>query len=339
MPSPQTPCSPVPRVRAARRTRLLAVLAVAALAAAACGDDGPVDLAEVAGCAAESTAGSGEFSQIAIPAAEITLVEPGAGELRTLIAEPQRESAQRVELSTESTVSGLQTGPAGTAEPETEAQSEQATLPMAVQASCETDGDYELTLGEISSTTPELDALIPAASGTRGGLSMRPGMLPTALRLAPPDDAGSAARLAVEQSLVQALQRSVPLPTEPVGEGALWTVRRTIDGSITLNQTMEVRLVSIDGDRVSFDVALEEDPVDDVFRIPGSSDTLRITRFSTSGQGRLTVDLTRPLPVFGMLRLSGARELVGADPNVPVIQQTGFVVSWQDGTAEAPPAE
>lgn len=159
---------------------------------------------------------------------------------------------------------------------------------------------------------------------------MRPGLVPISLRISPPEDAGSAARLAVEQSLVQALQRSVPLPTEPVGDGARWTVQRTIESSVTLTQTMQVELVGLDGDRVELEVSVEEEPVDDVFRIPGSDETLRIARYSMSGSGKLTVDLARAMPVRGDLTLSGARELVGADPAMPVIQQTGFTLTWQE---------
>ncbi|NED65450.1 hypothetical protein G3I15_31435, partial [Streptomyces sp. SID10244] len=77
-------------------------------------------------------------------------------------------------------------------------------------------------LGRVTSPEPVLADQLRAVENSRAGLAIGPGGMPISLRLLPAEDAGPEARSAVEQSFVQALQLSVPVPTEPIGPGARW---------------------------------------------------------------------------------------------------------------------
>ncbi len=203
---------------------------------------------------------------------------------------------------------------------------------MSARFGCTDPTDVEITLGRATSTDSTLAESLTPVDGSLGGLAIGPGLMPISLRLLPAEKAGPDARLAVEQSLLQALQKSVPLPTTPIAVGARWKVERTISAAATLTQTIEARLESWEGNRLVLAVNVDETPVNSVFAVPGTGSTLTINRFSSSGTGRLTVDLTRGLPVDGTINVSGARELVGSDPNAPLIQQTALSVTWRATT-------
>ena len=160
-------------------------------------------------------------------------------------------------------------------------------------------------------------------------MAVGPGIMPISLRLLPTGSSGPEARHAIEQSLVQALQVSVALPTVPVGVGAVWTSQRSISGAVTVTQVMTITLTSWTGNRVVLGVTLEETPINSVFAVPGTSETITLRRYSNEGTGTVTVDLGRALPDHAALTLTGARELVGSDESAPIVQRTGATVNWR----------
>lgn len=255
-----------------------------------------------------------------VPPATVTVLDAGAGERQVLAAGPNVAAPQQVTLTTASNVASVAGG-----------EDQTVTLPLTARFGCTDPTDLEITIGAATSPDPTLAGQLSPVDGSLGGLAIGPGLMPISLRLLPADDAGPQARLAVEQALLQALQKSVPLPTTPVGVGARWRVVRTISAAATVTQTIEAHLASRDGSRLVLEVTADESPVDATFAVPGTGSTLTITRFTSTGQGRLTVDLTRGLPVDGEFRFTGARELVGTDPNAPLTQQTGLSVTWKSG--------
>ena len=76
----------------------------------------------------------------------------------------------------------------------------------------------------------------------------------------------------------------------------------------------------------TLDVTVDEEPVNSVFAIPGSEAKLHINRYSMTGKGSITVDLRRLLPTAGRMSMKGGRELVGDDPNRPILQQNEFTL-------------
>ncbi|MFZ2512096.1 MAG: hypothetical protein WAW85_13535, partial [Gordonia sp. (in: high G+C Gram-positive bacteria)] len=121
---------------------------------------------------------------------------------------------------------------------------------------------------------------------------------------------------------------SVPVPTTAIGTGAQWRVERSVSAAINVTQIIEVTLTSWDGDAMTVDVTVDETPTAPIFRIPGSGETLDLTRFSNTGQGTFVINLRTYVPTSGSLRMAGARELIGADANRSILQQTSFQLSW-----------
>lgn len=309
----------------ARFVRFLSPVAAAAvlIGVAGCGSDdteptrSPGSASD--GCAAQSTSGAAGVKLMPVPPAKITVIEAGTEPRQLAGATPDRSTPQSSTLVTTSTVAS-----AGDTESRT------VEMPLTSRFHCSDATDLELTLGTVTAPDPVLGEQLRAVSGSRAGLAIGPGNALISLRLLPNEKSGSDARMAVEQSLLQALQMSVPMPTEPIGVGARWRVERILNSAATVTQHLDVTLRSRTGNRLTLDVTAEETPVNSTFAIPGSDQTLNISRFSNSGHGELTVDLGRALPVSGTITMSGARELVGSDAARTLVQQTGLTVSWRD---------
>ncbi|MBB4136869.1 hypothetical protein [Gordonia humi] len=315
--------SPLPR-------RVIACLSAipigAVLALTGCSSDGG-DSADAGPCAATSSVDTAGLRPIPIPPAEVTVLDPGAGYREVPTPRPDTGSPQEVTLTTDSQESSIT--PAADGEQSVQSTQEKLTTAVTARVVCDDPSNLEFTIGTPTTPdealTPELDAI----GGSAGGITVADGLNVRSLRLMPKQESGSPARSALEQSFSGALDQSVPLPTEPVGVGARWQSVRTISAAATIKRTTTVTLAERTGDILQLDVAVDETPVDSVFRIPGSAQTLTIARYSMAGSGRITVDLKRILPVGGSLTTKGARELVGDEHGVPLLQQNQYTVTWE----------
>lgn len=299
-----------------RSTSVFWTALAVALAVSACGSDEPQSTPASDGpCATTSTSGAPGVSLLPVTPAVITVVDAGAGSRAVLASKPNISAAQRVTLTTTSSEarSGGQTV-------------QSVTMPLTARIGCTDNTNVELNLGDVTSTDSVLADELKAERNSRAGMSLGPGTMPISLRLAAPDAASSQARAAVEQSLVQALQYSVAFPTTPVGDGAKWTSVRTLTGAVTATQTITATLRSRVGNSVTLDVAVDETPINDVFAVPGTDQTLHISRYSMSGTGTVVTDLDRALPSSAQLDVKGARELVGNGE--PLLQQMALTVRW-----------
>ncbi|WP_245569743.1 hypothetical protein [Gordonia shandongensis] len=309
-----------------RRTAVIgaaATIAAATLLTACSTDESTTDDGPCAPAAASKDDGS---RSIGIPDAEVTLQSPGS-DPAPLRRTPSIESAQRVRLETSSVEASLV--PAGDGRQEAKTTEQQLVTPLTARTVCDDESSTEFTVGTPTSKDDELSALLPALDGSTGGLSFSDRMTPTRLRLKPREESESPARSALEQSLISALDYTVPLPTDPVGPGATWRSVRTVSAAATVTQTMTVTLAARRGDVLDLRVDVDEVPVNAIFTIPGSTSRLHINRYSMSGSGTVTVDLNRVFPVGGGLTLRGARELVGDDPDQPLIQRNEFTLAWK----------
>lgn len=319
---------PAPRLSRAA-AGLLPLSVVTALVLTGCSSDDAPPPDPDRGCAPTSSAQAEDVRPIDLPPAHVTVTDPGTGDLSIPAPAPRTDAPQRVTLTTESretsVVGSESTAPTTTVEA--------VTMALTAYAGCTQPDQLEFTFGDVSSPDEALDPALDAFDGATGGVTYRDGMTPTSLRIFPPQDAEAPASRAVEQSLLSALTYAVPIPTAPIGEGARWRVERTVTAATTVEQVMEVTLTARDGDRLTLDVSVDETPTAPIFRIPGSASTLDLSRFNNTGSGTVTVDLATLLPQSGSLELRGARELVGADAERPILQQTAFSLRWEP-TAE-----
>ncbi|MGB6125129.1 MAG: hypothetical protein WBG47_07240 [Gordonia sp. (in: high G+C Gram-positive bacteria)] len=292
----------------------------------ACSSDDTADDGPCAPTAASRTDGA---RPISLSTPEVKLVSPGTGPAQELAVVPATTAPQKVTLTTSSLEASIAPTDRGSDANQVQRTQQQLATPITARTICDDPSSLEFSIGSPTSKDLELSELLPELDGSTGGLSYTDGMVPTRLRLKPTDGSQSPARSALEQSLLEALNYSVPLPTSPVGAGATWTSVRTVSAAATVTQTMNVTLARRDGNVVTLDVKIDETPVNSIFSIPGSDDKLHISRFSMSGSGTLTVDLTKRFPVAGSLAVKGGRELVGDDANRPILQQNEFTLTWK----------
>ena len=94
-------------------------------------------------------------------------------------------------------------------------------------------------------------------------------------------------------------QMSAPLPAEPVGKGARWQVTmpfETIGMKITQIATYE--LLEVRGDKVKFDVAIEQSAEPQEINMPGTppGTIMSLESLTTSGKGTVELQMTDLVP-------------------------------------------
>lgn len=306
---------PVPRIT--RSGVLLMVFAVGLSAfGVGCADrgetSGEVDGAEPLGIGSEVT--------VPIAAAVATVVTPGA-EPRSLLRPSYTEgTAQEVTLRTDHSIQQQIDD-----QPVRDFSTPALTIPMTARA--DIDG-VELTLGTVTTPDPALSEALTAADGSHAGFQMSELGAITALRLAPAPDTSNSARAALEQAFYQAVYRSIMFPDEPVGVGAVWTVRQEVGGGVTLDQVTTATLTERDGDRLSIQLDVTQMPKSSTWDLPNQSGTLDIEDYAMQGTGRITVDLGLPLPVSGSIALGGHQHYRDPRTETMLRQTIGTKVSW-----------
>jgi hypothetical protein len=318
------PRSSTPR----RRTVVaLAVLPLsAAIALTGCSSDDSGGTSDSGPCAESSSVDRAGVRPIPVSAATVTVVDPGSGTPQPLTPAPDTARAQKVTLTTDSLEASI--APDAQNKQQVQRTQQNLTTPITARVVCDDPSNLEFTIGTPTTLDDALTPELGAISGSAGGVTFAPGLNPQMLRLLPNDDSSSPARSAVEQSFTGAFDQSIPLPTEPVGVGARWESVRTIASAATIRRTTTVTLKARVGSVLTLAVTVDETPVDSVFRIPGSAQTLTIDRYAMSGSGEVTVDLTKMLPTGGKIVTKGARQLSGDAGAPPLLQQNEYTVSW-----------
>ncbi|MGN6107332.1 MAG: DUF6263 family protein, partial [Kofleriaceae bacterium] len=87
-------------------------------------------------------------------------------------------------------------------------------------------------------------------------------------------------------------QVAMPLPTAPVGVGAVWKHRRTVrQNGVAMETVTTVEVTAVEGDRVSFRSTSTVRGADQKVTIEGTP--LEITKIGGDGTGHGTIDLAK----------------------------------------------
>ncbi|MFI6778303.1 hypothetical protein [Nocardia sp. NPDC050412] len=307
----------VPRI--ARSGVLLMVLAVGLSAFGVGCSDGADSRVE-----SDSTEPVGIGKEVTVPISAAVATVVSAGEEPRSLLRPgyPAGTVQQVTLRTDHHIEQQIND-----QPPSDFSSPALTIPMTAQ----TDSDgVELTLGTISSPDPSLAKALTAADGSHAGFDMSELGAITALRLAPAPDTSNTARAALEQAFYQAVYRSITFPDQPVGEGAVWTVRQEVDGGVALDQVTTATLTKREGDRLTIELEVTQKPKSQVWPLPNNAGTLDIKDYVMQGSGTITVDLGLPLPVAGSITVGGHQAY--RDPrSASLLQQTiNTQVTWNE---------
>ncbi len=94
-------------------------------------------------------------------------------------------------------------------------------------------------------------------------------------------------------------QMSVPLPEEPVGQGATWTVTTQMtSGGILLTNQYKYTLVKIDGSNIEMKVELLQSAEPQELKNPNlpAGTVVKLQEFKSGGQGTVKMDLSKMVP-------------------------------------------
>lgn len=154
------------------------------------------------------------------------------------------------------------------------------------------------------------------------------------VKMLPPVDSPEAGREVVERSLLQVMSTVVVFPTEPVGVGGSWTVESRVTGDATMLRTTTYTVAGINGDAVELEVDVDERPTQASLRIDNSAagdldgQSLNVASTSTTSQGHLTVDLTKPLPTAGRVAATTRLIYAGDAAKFSVVQDITSAVTF-----------
>ncbi|MEU0541481.1 hypothetical protein [Nocardia sp. NPDC005978] len=268
----------------------------------------------------EPVVGIGKEVTMPIAAVTTTVVEPGAEPRARLRPGVEAGTTQQVTLRTDHHI-----------EQQINSQAVRdfsppgVTIPFTAEAG--SDG-VELTLGSVTSPDPALAKALLAADGSRAGFDISDAGAITALRMAPKPATSDAARAALEQAFYQAVYQSIAFPDEPVGEGAVWTVRQQVSGSVPLEQVTTATLTHRDGNLLTISLDVTQTPKSTVWHLPNEAGQLEIMDYLMHGNGVITVDLGLPLPVSGSVEVGGNQTYRDPQSNVTLRQVLRTQVQW-----------
>ncbi|WP_433663490.1 hypothetical protein ACQPW1_16015 [Nocardia sp. CA-128927] len=266
--------------------------------------------------------GIGKEVTVPIPAAITTVLSPGDEPRSLLRRDYPAGTVQRVTLHTSHRIAQQIND-----QPARDFSAPALSIPMTAQ----TDADgIDLTLGTVTTPDPSLAKALTKTGGSHAGFDLSDLGAITALRLEPSPDTSNPARAALEQAFYQAVYRSIAFPDQPVGEGAVWTVVQEIGGGVTLEQVTTATLTKRDGDRLTIELDVTQQPKSAVWNLPNNAGKLDIQDYVMQGNGTITVDLGLPLPVSGSITVGGHQGY--RDPrSASVLQQTiDTQVSWTE---------
>jgi hypothetical protein len=90
---------------------------------------------------------------------------------------------------------------------------------------------------------------------------------------------------------------AAPLPAEPVGIGARWTVEQFIAANgLEVSQSVEYRLVAIEGTVITLEVRISQQPATTTIQLPGVPGDVTVAERTTVGTGSTALDLANPVP-------------------------------------------
>ena len=299
-----------------------AVLACATLLACS----GPTPAPAAAPVASASPAAA---VTVAIPPVTVTVNNAGAGPRTALVLHATPESAQRVSLTSTSTISQT----IGTSPP-SDQSSPEVTLPLTARPHGPADAATHtvgLTIGTPSSPDTTLSDALAKAVGSTSTVTVTPAGAVSQLVLDPPAALSDAGRSAAEQAQRQAIQFLPVLPGEPVGVGAVWTVRQQIDSlGLGLRQDTVLTLTAMRDSTITLGgVQVSQTPLTPTWTLPNDQGTLNVDSYRVTGGGTLTLDLTKPLPLDGRVQLNGNEVFSRPKDGLKLAQQIGNGVSWK----------
>lgn len=293
-----------------------------------------------------------------LPAADarptVTLLEAGAQPRRELRVRPVAGSSQRAKLtmrvSNEQSLGDMKM-------PRQEMPVMYFVMELAVK-DVQPNGDFAYDFQyvdagvELGGANPQLGNVMQPTLKSMIGLSGRASFTSTGMvkeaTLEAPDDANHMVKQQVEGMKHSLHQVSAPFPQEAVGVGGKWRVSMPIvTNGISLQQTVVYTLRSIEGDSITIDAGVKQHADEqDVNPVGAPRGLLRLNSLDSTGEGWLTLDLTRCFPIRSMIKMTTDTDMMlkQGPENMRSMQQHMEItirmeeakIEGADSTGEAP---
>ncbi|WP_297452288.1 hypothetical protein [uncultured Corynebacterium sp.] len=279
----------------------------------------------LAACSSESAV---ETQPVDIASPKVELTNAGSGELASV--RWKDDGAEQ-----ESTVAVTQ----GFAQRGGNADSDQTfpdtRLEIPLTSTVTSDNDTRVVtseVGEPHGSNDELNEDIATARGFISDSSTTPAGEVKGLKLGAPEKATDTARAGVEMALQQLHSVPIIFPTEDIGTDATWTVESEVEGQTTMTQKVTYTLLSREGDIVNLKVDVKQVPT--VTELDtGGDGALKVVESTTEMLAdRVTIDLTKPLPVKGNIDFVTSVTYGDGSSDVRITQQTHRGLEFKDGS-------
>ena len=266
---------------------------------------------------------------LALDAPRLTLLEPGDGAGRVL-AYKDLDASQELTYEV-ATGFDQQLRKDGSSAPLPEAQ-DKVTLPLQASVEAATENvEGQLPASRNAFVTvgkPEADgADVSSAEGFQFGWRGTDTGQMNSLRLAAPQAATDQARSTVERAITSLTSLPIVFPDEEIGPGATWVVESRVTGESTLLQTTTYTLDKLDGDIAELSVKIEQRPSLGALSFDGADTPeelrgkeLKVTDHTSTSEGSVTVDLTKPLPTAGDVSVTTAISYGAEGSDLRVVQ-------------------
>jgi hypothetical protein len=178
------------------------------------------------------------------------------------------------------------------------------------EATAEGDITYETVMSD-ADITDDPDVLAPVADAMKKSLASIKGLTSKGVMstrgfnkgtdLKIPDDADPQMRQAIDQMKESFSRISAPLPEEPVGLGAKWSVKMPLKSQgITINQTTTYELVSLENERLATKITIVQTAAGQKIENPAMPGLkLDLTQMTGAGTGDTTLNLGQLMPLAG----------------------------------------
>lgn len=266
---------------------------------------------------------------LALDAPRVTLLEPGDDASR-VVAYKDLDTSQELTYKV-ATGFDQQLRKDGSSAPSPEAQ-DKVTLPLRASVEAATENvEGQLPASRNAFVTvgkPEADgADVSSAEGFQFGWRGTDTGQMNSLRLAAPQAATDQARSTVERAITSLTSLPIVFPDEEIGPGARWMVESRVTGESTLLQTTTYTLDKLDGDIATLSVTVEQRPSLGALSFDGADapeelrgKELKVMDTTSTSEGTVTVDLTKPLPTAGDVSVTTAISYGAEGSDLRVVQ-------------------
>jgi len=204
----------------------------------------------------------------------------------------------------------------------------EVTMKLPLTANIQTDGDVRtstVTVGTPTGDNTERNEDIASAEGFRMTSEQDSSGRTQTRSFSAPEGATDSARASGEEALVQMNNLPLVFPSEPLGQGAKWTVsNRVDDGGMSLLQDVTYTVTSKQNKTVTLAVSVDRRPATQFL----AGTDLKILDVSTESSGQITVDLTHPLPQRGSVNLTTTTRYGKDGSATEVVQKSTSKSTW-----------